>query len=89
MKCLYVAPQGRNLGLGRLLASAIVAAANQAGYTSIRLDTLPSMATARSLYAALGFKDIEAYHVSPLEGTIFMELDVQSNWIKSRCNSVV
>lgn len=74
MKRLYVTPEGRGTGAGKTLALAIVEAAESRGYKEMRLDTLPSMAAALSLYERLGFVDIPAYYDTPLEGTRFLSL---------------
>jgi len=74
MKRLYLAPAARGLGLGRALAEAVVEAARAAGYVELRLDTLPTMAEAIGLYAALRFEQTEAYYAPTPEGTIFMRL---------------
>ena len=74
MKRLYVAPAGRGLGLGRMLAEAIIEAGRRAGYRALWLDTLPTMASAIGLYQALGFQPIAAYYDTPIAGTRFVGL---------------
>ena len=74
MKRLYVAAAGRGLGIGRALATRLIADARSCGYAAMRLDTLPTMTSARQLYAALGFREIPAYRYNPVDGTTFMEL---------------
>lgn len=74
MKRLFLAPEARGMGLGRALAEAIVAAARDRGYRELRLDTLPSMATAIALYQALGFERIGPYYAPTPPGTVFMAL---------------
>lgn len=71
MKRLYVRPAGRRLGLGKALVSAILDAAAALGYAEMRLDTLPSMTAAASLYRQFGFVEIPAYYSNPIPGTLY------------------
>ena len=76
MKRLFVQPQARGHRLGRLLVDAVVEQACQAGYSAIRLDSLPHMQSAVALYRSLGFRDIEAYYENPV-CPIYLELTLQ------------
>jgi ribosomal protein S18 acetylase RimI-like enzyme len=74
MKRLYVSPHARGLGLGRVLVTAIVQAAQRLGYRELRLDTLPTMTGALHLYRDAGFVPIAPYYDTPLAGTVFLGL---------------
>ena len=73
MKRLWVAPGGRELGLGKALIIAIIEEAERIGYSTMKLDTLPTMTKAIGLYKTHGFAVTEAYYDTPIAGTVFME----------------
>jgi ribosomal protein S18 acetylase RimI-like enzyme len=72
MKRLYVHPSARGRGLASRLIERLMDEARALGYREMRLDTLPMMGDAQSLYVALGFRDIPAYYDTPIAGTRFM-----------------
>jgi ribosomal protein S18 acetylase RimI-like enzyme len=76
MKRLYVTPGAQGGGIGRALATALIADARAMGYRTMLLDTLPSMHSAQALYRSLGFRQTAAYRFNPIAGTTFMSLDL-------------
>ena len=76
MKRLYVKPDYRGRGIGRILACSIIDRAREIGYAKMRLDTISTMQEARTLYYSLEFQNIKAYRYSPLDEPSFMELEL-------------
>ncbi len=74
VKRLYVRPAYRDTGLGAKLASLVIAAAREAGYRRLVLDTLDHMQSAIRLYGKLGFREIPAYYDNPIPGALYFEL---------------
>jgi ribosomal protein S18 acetylase RimI-like enzyme len=74
MKRLFLRPNFRGKGHGRLMIDELVQQAREIGYERMRLDSLPGkMDAAIALYEELGFKAIPAYYHNPLEGVTYME----------------
>ena len=76
MKRLYVKPACRGYGVGELFVHRVIGEAGARGYGCIRLDTLPSMTSARQIYGAFGFVPIGNYNNSPMDGIEHFELDL-------------
>lgn len=76
MKRLYVRSGFRGLGLGRQLVEAIVERARHAGYSTMLLDTLSDMESARALYQEVGFTEIAPYYYNPIPGAHYLKLDL-------------
>ncbi|WP_420414621.1 GNAT family N-acetyltransferase [Roseibium sp.] len=73
MKRLYVVPEARGLGVGAGLVQRIMKLAGNAGYTDMKLDTLPTMTGAIKLYEQSGFEEIPAYYETPIRETVFFQ----------------
>jgi ribosomal protein S18 acetylase RimI-like enzyme len=78
MKRLYVKPTARRGGTGRLLTLRLIEEARALGYRRMRLDTLPVMKPALQLYRSLGFRSIPPSGSNPIEGALYLELDLQT-----------
>lgn len=75
MKRLYVRPENRGLGLGRMLVERVIAEARAIGYERMRLDTIAeAMKDAVALYRRMGFQEIAPYSAVPVESALWMEL---------------
>lgn len=80
MKRLFVLPAAQGKGLGKNLVKEIIKCAKNAGYHTMKLDTLASrMQNAIQLYRAFGFQETAAYYQTPMADTIFMELNLPNN----------
>jgi len=77
---------GRRAGGNAGCQSGGVKAGQELGYRRLLLDTLPAMRIAMKLYRELGFSEAPAYYPSPVEGTIFLTLDL-SQWSEDAVNN--
>ena len=59
LRMLYVEPEARGLGIGRILVDQVVAFSRESGYRRLRLWTQSVLVSARRIYAAAGFTLVE------------------------------
>ena len=76
MKRLFVRRAFRGFGLGRLLVDQVMSDARLAGYTTMLLDTLSDMETARALYQESGFVEVAPYYHNPISGAHYLKVDL-------------
>lgn len=81
LKRFYVRPGVRRHGAGCAMLQALIAAARQAGYRALRLDSARFMTPAHALYRAHGFVPIAPYaesEIPPAYHThwVFMQLEL-------------
>ncbi|MBQ4536094.1 MAG: GNAT family N-acetyltransferase [Lachnospiraceae bacterium] len=76
MKRLYVRPQFRGNHIGDYLVKFIIEEARKIGYSHMLLDTLPFLDTAIQMYKKHGFYEISSYNNSPMEGLVYMKLEL-------------
>jgi len=76
MKRLYVRPEFRKQHIGITLVRKVIADAKAIGYRHLLLDTFPFLEVAVRMYEKLGFRYIPRYNDSPMDSTIYMQLDL-------------
>ncbi len=76
MKRLYVRPSFQHCGIGETLARRVIDDAREIGYAAMLLDTLPFLQSALRMYQRLGFREIGCYNDSPMDTSIYMQLDL-------------
>lgn len=76
MKRLYVRLVFRGCGIGDMLVDRLIEEARKQGYRHMLLDTFPFLDRAIEMYRKRGFYEIEKYTDSPMDNTIYMQLDL-------------
>lgn len=74
MKRLFVKPEYRGRGIGKMLAKAVIEQGQNTGYMSMRLNTNQMLAGAVELYSSFAFNQIAPYEHFSIDGMVFMEL---------------
>jgi GNAT superfamily N-acetyltransferase len=76
LKRMYVRPEFRKQGIGKILLDHALDIAGQLGYKQIRLETLPAMKEARQLYFSRGFSEVASNSLSQAGETMYMEREL-------------
>lgn len=76
MKRLYVRPNFRGKGFGKILAEKVISEAKTEGYTKMYLDTLLSLDTAVKMYKKLGFRETEPYYNNPYPNVAYFSMEL-------------
>ena len=74
MKRLYVLPEARRTGAGRLLCERAIGGAREAGMREMVLDTIEPLVAAIALYESLGFRRIPPYYDNPMSDVVYLGL---------------
>jgi GNAT superfamily N-acetyltransferase len=77
VKRMYVQPESRGLGIGKLMITRCIEIAKRLKYETIKLDTADFMKSAIKLYTDSGFIEIPAYRHNPYEEARFFELHLK------------
>jgi len=73
LKRLWIRPQARGSGLGKILVQAVIDRAKSAGKSLLLLDTAPhAMPAAHRLYLDMGFLPCPAYNGPPSQGIVYL-----------------
>ncbi len=72
LRKLFILPEGRGFGIGRMLVEQCLDFAISSGYTECYLDSLHNMEAAIKLYEGLGFQHLN----TPMEGSPHNRCDV-------------
>lgn len=76
LKRMYVRPEYRDRHLGSALMHKVIGDAGEIGYAHMMLDTLPVLERAIEMYRRYGFYEIESYNGSPMDGLLYLKLDL-------------
>lgn len=87
MKRLYVKPQFRSHSYGKKLVKELIRFAFEAGFQTMKLDTLTTLTSAIQLYRSLGFVETSAYVYNPLSNVLYFELNLK-DYFQSKPNEL-
>ena len=77
VKRFFVREHYQGVGLGAELMTRLIANAQNAGFESLVLETLPTMRSANRLYERLGFVQRSAYHRNSAPGITHLSLSLK------------
>ncbi|MCL6510848.1 MAG: acetylglutamate kinase [Anaerolineae bacterium] len=76
MKRVYVRPEHRRKGIARALAQRVICEVRARGFTQVGISTWANAQDAIALYRGLGFVDIPPFKQLPLDGVVYLGLDM-------------
>ncbi len=76
LKRIYVKPEFRRQGIGKMLANRIIEKATELNYKQMRLHTTGAFTGAKELYRSFGFKDDGHIEGSPIKSSVHMKLEL-------------
>jgi len=76
LKRMYLKKEARGLGIGRKMLDESIEIGKELGYKKMRLDTLPEMHAAITLYQKAGFYEIAPYRFNPIKGSKYFEIEL-------------
>jgi len=84
LKRLYVKPEMRGRGAGRVIVVALVEVATELGHRSVIIDVMPSRTGAVDLYRSLGFAPTRAIRRYESHEILFFELTLSARDVRCR-----
>jgi len=78
MRRLYIRPEFRGRGLGRMATLALCREARRIGYHKVRLLSMLTMTEAIAIYRSLGFREIKPYRPTTATSPLYMEGDLSA-----------
>jgi putative acetyltransferase len=76
MKRLYILPDFREKGYGKILIQEIIRLAKMKGYQTMILDTLKELKPALHLYRKFGFQETGPYYYNPINDVVYMKKEL-------------
>lgn len=77
IKRMYVKPDCRGTGVGRIILEILISKAIELGFDTLKLDTLQRMHQARKLYKSVGFIEVPPFRYNACPDMVYMEFKLK------------